>query len=226
MTGLAEALLKRSSSIPTSPRIASSGSLREDGTVLMNVGAWIIWYLACFFLLWFAGDAVAGVHLEVKKVYDLGTPDLTDWLSFFTVCICAPFLSIVFGVVSYKRGRLRFWTILEFVSTRALVPIELAQLVTASATMADILDNGIVDFQANLNLGRFAWKVLIICTMCSSGKIGSKRFGSYDGHGVPKTVVLTVVLWASAHLLTTLAMYKYAYDTSRTFQPSWTNVFG
>lgn len=226
VTGLAEALLSRSSSIPTSPTIASSGSSREGGTVVMNIGASFVWYPACFFLFWFAGDAVAGLHLEVKKAYDLGTPDLTDWMSFFTLCICAPFLSIVFGVVSYKRGRLRFWTILGFVSTGALVPIELAQLVTASATMADILDNGIVDFQANLTLARFAWKVFIICTMCSSWKIGSKRFGSYDGHGVPKTIVLTVVLWASAHLLTTLAMYKYAYDTSRTFQPSWTNVFG
>lgn len=92
--------------------------------------------------------------------------------------------------------------------------------------MADILDNGIVDFNANVTIGRFAWKFLAIYTTCGSAYTAFSRSGSHDGHRFPKIEVFILVCWASAHLLTALAMYRYAYDASRTFQPSWTSVFG
>lgn len=225
VTGLAEAVLSNCHSTPTSPKTALSNESRGNGNFWINHRAWMTWVPACFFLLWFAGDAVAGVHLEVKTLHDLGTPDLTDWLTVFSLFISTLVLFIVFAVASYNRVR-QFWMIGNASLAWMFLPIALAQLVTASATMADTLDNGTVDFNANVTIGRFAWKFLIICTTYGSVDTALSRFGSHDGHGVPKTEVFTLVCWASAHLLTALAMYRYAYDTSRTFQPSWTNVFG
>lgn len=113
VTGLAEAVLRSRHSTPTSPRTALSDESRENGKHWMKYRARMTWFPACFFLLWFAGDAVAGVHLEVKKLHDLGIPDLTNWLLNFSLVISILVVLIANAVAPYNRVRLRFWMIVD-----------------------------------------------------------------------------------------------------------------
>lgn len=147
-------------------------------------------------------------------------PNLEAWALIILFFFCVPVPGITSAVLSYRKGTgaLRIiWDVLCGTWLPIWLSLLFEMIIGNCKPMVAVLENGVVDFYANATSKKSTWVV---------GLITRNQFANVDRYGILKPVRVTLALWASAHLMTALAMYGITHDPSQTFKTSWTDVLG
>ncbi|EXF84798.1 hypothetical protein CFIO01_02334 [Colletotrichum fioriniae PJ7] len=192
--------------------------LRDSRTTLRQALAIIASHLL---LGWFLVETITGAymtHFHAVIFSMLGTAFLGSIVS-----------GIFCGLRSYKKHQKMpqvFLDVLYGVGN-VIWPIGLVLAIGEKCQeLAVIQANGTIDFNAKGSGSQWAWKIGMVLWTLEISRWARMHLTTSNRYGVPKPVDVILPLWAAAHVVVALAMFNFAYDSSRTYKPAWTDVLG
>ncbi|TDZ33463.1 hypothetical protein C8035_v011919 [Colletotrichum spinosum] len=215
-TGFLEALL-----CPKPPASTSILSMRhaEEQATSTTYQAVTLW-VSHVFLLWFMATTASGLSAKY--------PHAVMWMTLFITFILGPIFAAVRGIKSFRRNS-SFGRIIRDSLPGVLWSWYLLYMLTVSPSetpLATVMDSGLVDFHGKGVVRSFGWKILWVISQVAWALIIRDFATGADRHGIPRPVTATLVMWATAHLLVAMGMFKFAHDPTQTYKPSWTDVLG
>lgn len=218
--GLVEAILSR----PVEPETQKTEYCEDDGDGTSKLRQFLALNLACVFIFWFAGNAAAGLDI-VLPLNDAGY--LLRIGILLAILLGGFILGPLCGVRPWSRTSSVAWRCLE-VLIGMMVPHCLSLFVIAqgSEPMLTVLDDGTINFYGNVTWWSCYKKMEALLLTWFVAVYALFRFSNMSHHCIPKPVRLSLAIWTCVHVATVLVLYCLSYDSSNTYQPSWTNVLG
>ncbi|OHE91490.1 hypothetical protein CORC01_13223 [Colletotrichum orchidophilum] len=223
VTGLVEAvagsLLRPPAHIPQLRLEAAADDQLRDSRTTLRQGLAIA--ASHLLLAWFVVETITGAymtHFHAVMFSMLGTAFLGSIAS-----------GIFCGLRSHKKQQKAaqvFMDILFGIGNVLWVTGIVIAIGEKCQELAVIEENGIIHFNTNGSRNRWAWKIGLVLWTLEISRWARNHLTTSNRYGIPKPVDIILPLWAGAHVVVALAMFRFAYDPSRTYKPAWTDVLG